>query len=125
MNRGIYVYDNLAILIAIWMDPLFVMGISKLVNEGVNRELHFKYGSIIKEKDDKIDILTNEIKELRAATKKQTGTIEKQTLIVEYSANMAKLKNNYDKLLECVRCFRNAFFSHEVNNPIMMIYIFG
>jgi hypothetical protein len=52
-HRGMYVYDDLAVLIAMWIDNKFGIRVAKLVNEGVKRELHFKYGSIIKEKDDK------------------------------------------------------------------------
>jgi hypothetical protein len=58
-HRGMYVYDNLAILIAIWIDNEFGIRVAKLVNDGIRRELHFKYGNIIKniikQKDDKID----------------------------------------------------------------------
>ena len=62
-HRGMYVYDNLAILIAMWIDNEFGIRVAKLVNEGVKRELHFKYGSIIKMKDDKIDNLLKEVED--------------------------------------------------------------
>lgn len=58
--RGMYVYDHLAVLIAIWIDTKFGIRVAKLVNE-----------RIIKEKDDKINILTKEIGELKSIIEKQ------------------------------------------------------
>lgn len=59
-HRGMYVYDHLAVLIAMWIDTKFGIRVAKLVNEG-----------IIKEKDDKINILTKEIGELKSIIEKQ------------------------------------------------------
>ncbi len=68
-HRGMYVHDNLAVLIAIWIDIEFGIRVARLVNEGIKRELHLKYGNIIKAKDDKIDELSRKIDEMMRDTK--------------------------------------------------------
>jgi hypothetical protein len=123
-HRGMYVYDDLAVLIAMWIDNKFGIRVAKLVNEGIKRELHFKYGSIIseknvqlKEKDDKIDNLIKEVREQRSIIENQTievreqrSVIEKQTsTIEEQKEDIAKLLENSGKLLNHAEESKKSF----------------
>ena len=67
--KGIYVYENVAILIAMWIDTEFGFRVADLVNQGIRRELKYKYKSLIREKDDKIDELKRQLDEVLRDTK--------------------------------------------------------
>ena len=63
--KGMYVYDKLAIFIAMWIDNELGIRVAKLINEGIKRQLDSKYESVIREKDRKIEKLNCKIDELR------------------------------------------------------------
>ena len=50
-EQGSYLYDDLAILFAMWVDNKFGFRVTNLVNQGIRRELSYKYESIIHQKD--------------------------------------------------------------------------
>ena len=56
-EQGSYLYDNLAVMMAMWVDKEFGIKIAKLINEGIKREIRLQYEDIIRQKDDKIDEL--------------------------------------------------------------------
>ena len=115
--KGTYVYDTLAILIAIWIDVEFGFKIIDLVNQGIRREMSLKYQDKLNQKDGIINQLKLQLEEVLRDTKQvlrdnqvthskldlvQEELVETKTELVEARTDREVISAKLDKVTDMI-----------------------